>query len=101
MDSTLGSEAHAAGSIPGSAGALGFDKDLTIFFVGSVMEEDCDGLCWKYIIEEEGIKPDFVISTEPTNLGVYRGHRGMDGRPCRHFWAPMLDARWTAVVRAA
>ena len=54
---------------------LGFDKDLTIFFVGSVMEEDCDGLCWKYIIEEEGIKPDFVISTEPTNLGVYRGHR--------------------------
>ena len=55
---------------------LGFDKDLTIFFVGSVMEEDCDGLCWKYIIEEEGIKPDFVISTEPTNLGVYRGHRG-------------------------
>jgi len=55
---------------------LGFDKDLTIYFVGSVMEEDCDGLCWKYLIEEEGIKPDFVISTEPTNLGVYRGHRG-------------------------
>jgi len=55
---------------------LGFDKDLTIYFVGSVMEEDCDGLCWKYIIEKEGIKPDFVISTEPTNMGIYRGHRG-------------------------
>jgi len=55
---------------------LGFDKDLTIYFVGSVMEEDCDGLCWKYIVEEENIKPDFVISTEPTNLGIYRGHRG-------------------------
>jgi len=55
---------------------LGFDKDLTIYFVGSVMEEDCDGLCWKYIIEEENIKPDFVISTEPTNLNIYRGHRG-------------------------
>lgn len=55
---------------------LGFDKDLTIYFVGSVMEEDCDGLCWKYIVEEEGIRPDFVISTEPTNLGIYRGHRG-------------------------
>ncbi len=51
-------------------------KDLTIYFVGSVMEEDCDGLCWKYIIEEEGIKPDYVISTEPTNLNIYRGHRG-------------------------
>lgn len=55
---------------------LGFDKDMTIYFVGSVMEEDCDGLCWKYIIEEDGIKPDFVISTEPTNLNIYRGHRG-------------------------
>jgi len=55
---------------------LGFDKDLTIYFVGSVMEEDCDGLCWKYLIEEEKIKPDFVISTEPTALNIYRGHRG-------------------------
>jgi len=55
---------------------LGFDKNLTIYFVGSVMEEDCDGLCWKYIVEEEGIRPDFAISTEPTNLNIYRGHRG-------------------------
>jgi len=55
---------------------LGFDKDMTIYFVGSVMEEDCDGLCWKYIVEEDKIKPDFVISTEPTNLNIYRGHRG-------------------------
>ncbi|MCF8365667.1 MAG: YgeY family selenium metabolism-linked hydrolase [Bacteroidales bacterium] len=55
---------------------LGLDKGLTIYFVGSVMEEDCDGLCWKYIIGEEGIKPDFAISTEPTNMNIYRGHRG-------------------------
>lgn len=55
---------------------LNFDKDLTIYCVGSVMEEDCDGLCWKYIVEEEGLKPDMVISTEPTNLNIYRGQRG-------------------------
>jgi len=55
---------------------LGFDKDLTFYVVGSVMEEDCDGLCWKYLIEEEKLRPDFVISTEPTNLNIYRGHRG-------------------------
>ncbi|MCK4662172.1 MAG: YgeY family selenium metabolism-linked hydrolase [Bacteroidales bacterium] len=55
---------------------LGFNKDMTIYFVGSVMEEDCDGLCWKYIIEEDKIIPNFVISTEPTNLNIYRGHRG-------------------------
>lgn len=55
---------------------LGFNHDLTIYFAGSVMEEDCDGLCWKYIVEEDKIKPDFVISTEPTDLKIYRGHRG-------------------------
>ncbi|MCF8379572.1 MAG: YgeY family selenium metabolism-linked hydrolase [Bacteroidales bacterium] len=55
---------------------IGFDRDMTIYFVGSVIEEDCDGLCWKYIVEEEGIRPDFVISTEPTNLNIYRGQRG-------------------------
>ncbi len=55
---------------------LGYNKDWTIYFTGTVMEEDCDGLCWKYIYEEEGIKPDLAISTEPTNLNIYRGHRG-------------------------
>jgi putative selenium metabolism hydrolase len=55
---------------------MGGIDDLTIYFVGSVMEEDCDGLCWKYIIEEDNIRPDLVISTEPTNLNIYRGHRG-------------------------
>ena len=55
---------------------MNFSEDLTIYFVGSVMEEDCDGLCWKYIVEEDKIKPDIVISTEPTNLNIYRGHRG-------------------------
>ena len=55
---------------------LAYNKDVTLYFVGSVMEEDCDGLCWKYLIEEEKIIPDLVISTEPTNLNIYRGHRG-------------------------
>ena len=55
---------------------IGVPKDLTIYFVGSVMEEDCDGLCWKYIIEEDKIVPDCVIITEPTNMNIYRGHRG-------------------------
>ncbi len=55
---------------------LGLDNDVTLYCVGSVMEEDCDGLCWKYIIEEDKIVPHVVISTEPTNLQIYRGHRG-------------------------
>jgi putative selenium metabolism hydrolase len=55
---------------------LGYDRDLTLYFVGSVMEEDRDGLCWKYIIEEDGIRPEVVVSTEPTDGGLYRGQRG-------------------------
>ena len=53
-----------------------FDRDLTIYFTFTVMEEDCDGLCWKYIIEQDKIMPDYVILTEPTNCNIYRGHRG-------------------------
>ena len=55
---------------------IGLTNDVTIYFVGSVMEEDCDGLCWKYIVEEDKIRPDCVVVTEPTNLCIYRGHRG-------------------------
>ncbi len=55
---------------------LGLEGDLSLYCTGTVMEEDCDGLCWKYIVEETGLRPDVVISTEPTNLNVYRGQRG-------------------------
>ena len=47
-----------------------------ILIVGSVQEEDCDGMCWQYIYNKDNIKPVFVISTEPTDGGIYRGHRG-------------------------
>ena len=55
---------------------IGLPEDVTIYVTGTVMEEDCDGLCWKYIIEDDKLKPDCVIVTEPTNLNIYRGHRG-------------------------
>ncbi|MFA5404109.1 MAG: YgeY family selenium metabolism-linked hydrolase [Ignavibacteria bacterium] len=55
---------------------LNLNKDFTVYFTGTVMEEDCDGLCWQYIIKEEKIKPELVVITEPTNLNIYRGHRG-------------------------
>ncbi len=55
---------------------LGLGGDYTLYVVGSVQEEDCDGLCWQYIINEDKIHPEAVVITEPTNLGIYRGHRG-------------------------
>ena len=51
-------------------------EGFKIMVVGTVQEEDCDGLCWQYIINEDGIRPEFVVSTEPTDGGIYRGQRG-------------------------
>jgi len=55
---------------------LGLEGDYTVYMVGSVQEEDCDGLPWLYILKESGIRPDCVVITEPSRLRIYRGHRG-------------------------
>jgi len=56
--------------------SVGYDGDHTVYFTFTVFEEDCDGLCWKYLIEEEKLRPDYVVSTEPTNGRLTRGQRG-------------------------
>jgi len=55
---------------------MAYNGDYQVWFSFTVLEEDCDGLCWKYLIEEEKFIPDFAVSTEPTSCRLYRGHRG-------------------------
>jgi putative selenium metabolism hydrolase len=56
---------------------LGLLNDqYSVLVTGTVQEEDCDGLCWQYIINEGKVRPEFVVSTEPTDGGIYRGQRG-------------------------
>ncbi|WBW50575.1 YgeY family selenium metabolism-linked hydrolase [Peptoniphilus equinus] len=56
---------------------LGLLNDkFRVLVTGTVQEEDCDGNCWLYMIEQQNIKPEFVVSTEPTDGGIYRGQRG-------------------------
>ena len=50
--------------------------EFKITVIGSVLEETREGVSWQYIIEEGGIKPDFIVLTEPTNLEIKRGHLG-------------------------
>jgi putative selenium metabolism hydrolase len=50
--------------------------EYTYLVTATVQEEDCDGLCWLHLIEEQGVRPAFVVSTEATDNGIYRGHRG-------------------------
>jgi hypothetical protein len=61
---------------------LAYAGDYTVWFAFTVIEEDCDGLCWKYLIEEEKFKLD---SRSPPNhqLPLYRG-TGPHGDPDRH-----------------
>ncbi len=54
----------------------GYSGEYTVYFTFTVQEEDCDGLCWKHLIEEDKFVPDYVVSTEPTSCRLYRGHRG-------------------------
>ena len=55
---------------------LGLEGDYTLVVVGSVQEEDCDGLCWQYILDEDRLAPEFVVITEPTDGRIHRGQRG-------------------------
>ncbi len=54
----------------------GNDFPFTLYVIGSVLEEDADGYPLYHIIQNEGIKPDYVLLGEPTDLKVYRGQRG-------------------------
>ncbi len=62
------------------AGRLIKELDLAgewqVWVTGTVQEEDCDGLCWHYLLQEGILRPELVVSTEPTGLRIHRGHRG-------------------------
>jgi len=55
---------------------LGLEDDYQLVITGTVQEEDCDGLCWQYLVEKRGLRPEVVVLTEPTACRIYRGHRG-------------------------
>ncbi|MDR3072893.1 MAG: YgeY family selenium metabolism-linked hydrolase [Clostridiales Family XIII bacterium] len=52
------------------------DARYRVLVSGTVQEEDCDGLCWEYMIREGNIRPEFVVITEPTDGKINRGQRG-------------------------
>ncbi|HEY3246167.1 MAG TPA: YgeY family selenium metabolism-linked hydrolase [Phycisphaerae bacterium] len=71
------------GAVPAMiyAGRLIRDMDLgghdwTLLLTFTVTEEDCDGLCWQYIVNEDKIRPECVVVTDSTNCRILRGQRG-------------------------
>jgi putative selenium metabolism hydrolase len=51
-------------------------SEYCLLLTFTTMEEDCDGLCWQYIVNEDKIRPDAVVVTDSTNCWILRGHRG-------------------------
>jgi len=49
---------------------------FTLHVVGTVQEEDCDGLALEHLLTNTIPGAEVVVLGEATNLDVYRGHRG-------------------------
>ncbi|NOZ27371.1 MAG: YgeY family selenium metabolism-linked hydrolase [Chloroflexi bacterium] len=47
-----------------------------LYVVGVVQEEPAEGTAMRWLVEEEGLHPDFVVLGEPTHLRISRGQRG-------------------------
>lgn len=69
------------GSTPGMVYGMALARELglldgyTLYYLGNI-EEWCDGVGCNAFVEWEGVRPDFVVIGEPTNMQVYRGHKG-------------------------
>ena len=100
------------GAIPAMVYAAKILRDLKadtseycLLLTCTVMEEDCDGLCWQYIVNEDKIRPDAVVVTDSTDCTILRGHRGRmeigvttHGRSCH---GSMPDKGENAVYKIA
>ena len=47
-----------------------------LYVVAVVQEEPCEGLAVQALVEKEGIRPDYVVLGEPSDLQIRVGHRG-------------------------
>jgi len=47
-----------------------------LYVAGVVQEEPCEGLAVRMLVEEGGLRPDYVLLGEPSDLQVRLGHRG-------------------------
>jgi putative selenium metabolism hydrolase len=100
------------GAIPAMVYAAKILRDLAVntdefclLLTCTVMEEDCDGLCWQYLVNQEKIRPDAVVVTDSTDCNILRGHRGRmeigvttHGRSCH---GSMPDKGENAVYKIA
>ncbi|MGI6367601.1 MAG: YgeY family selenium metabolism-linked hydrolase [Anaerolineae bacterium] len=90
MKGGLAAMIHGVGALAGGAHELVHP----VYVACVVLEEPCEGLAIRHVIEQEGLRPAYVVLGEPTDLQLSRGHRGrlaievaVQGRSC-HASAP-------------
>ena len=90
MKGGLAAMIHAAGALV----PLREQLQGSLYVVGVVQEEPCEGLAMRHVVEQEGVRPTWVVLGEATNLQICRGQRGrmemeviVRGRSC-HAAAP-------------
>ena len=54
----------------------GVDLPGEVVVAAVVQQEPTEGMAMRVLVEEEGLRPDWVILGEPTNLQIARGQRG-------------------------
>jgi putative selenium metabolism hydrolase len=101
MKGALASMVYAGKALIDAGIALGGE----LCVVAVVQEEPSEGLAMRHIVEVEGIRPDWVVLGEATNLQLARGQRGrmeicvqVQGKSC-HAAAPQLGVN--AIYEAA
>lgn len=55
---------------------LDLASDCTIYVIGSIQAEDCEGLAYKALFDVEKLYPHFVVLSMPTGMRINRGQRG-------------------------
>ena len=75
MKGGLAAMVHAVRVLRNAGANLGGD----LYVVGVVQEEPCEGMAMRVLVEEEGLRPDFVVLGEPTGMQIRRGQRGRIG----------------------
>jgi putative selenium metabolism hydrolase len=58
------------------AARIGLPDDFSVWVTATVNGEDCVGLAWQYLINETDLKPEAVVVSMPSHLGVCIGQRG-------------------------
>jgi putative selenium metabolism hydrolase len=72
MKSALSASLYAASN----AKKRGLADNATIYVTCTVCEEFCDGVSLETLMEDAGIRPDFVVVCEPSDNTITLGHKG-------------------------